>query len=88
MRAGPSTTGESEWEQRGPSQAPGPSGREQGRRGSPTHVFSKEGLLLLGVLGLLGLFHLQALDEGRRLRAGARGEKEKGEAWSPGTRRP
>lgn len=36
---------------------------------SHTHVFSKEGLLLLRVLGLLGLLHLQALDEGCSLRA-------------------
>ena len=44
----------------------------KGPRGAqnPTHIFSEEGLLLLGVLGLLGLLHLQALDESRCLRPG------------------
>lgn len=43
-------------------------GRLKGSR-SHTHVFGKERLLLLRVLGLLGLLHLQALNEGRSLRA-------------------
>lgn len=51
-------------------------GRGGGR--SRTHIFGEKGLLLLGVLGLLGLLHLQALDEGRRLRTGGqRGEGER-----------
>lgn len=44
---------------------PGPRGVQ-----NPTHIFSEEGLLLLGVLGLLGLLHLQALNESCCLRPG------------------
>lgn len=47
---------------------------EGGGRRNRTHIFGEKGLLLLRVLGLLGLLHLQALDEGRRL--GAAGEEE------------
>lgn len=45
---------------------------------SPTHIFGKEGLLLLGVLGLLRLLHLQALDESCRLRSGGGWGRETG----------
>lgn len=58
--------------------------RREGTRGrqSSTHIFGEEGLLFLRVLGLLGLLHLQALNEGRSL--GTRGGQRR-EAMGPGS---
>lgn len=54
-----------------------------GSRAGPTHIFGEEGLLLLWVFGLLGLLHLQALNEGRRLRP-VTGEGPSVRGWSAG----
>lgn len=63
--------------------------RREGSRGtqSSTHIFGEKGLLFLGVLGLLGLLHLQTLDEGGCLRTkgGQRRRQGKGLGLLTGT---
>lgn len=66
----------------------GPVGKGPRGTQNPTHIFSEEGLLLLGVLSLLGLLHLQALDESRCLRPGKVGVGGDGMRWPSPPRAP